>query len=130
MAHSLGESAERHVRSRGMSMGLQIALCQLGWTSLFCGVTGAWDIIHEIPSAISVALLHIWLQYNAVRSGQFLTCRVVVWCGFHGAGAVEIECMYIVRQKRSDVDLKTPHLPAQHCSELETWTTCRRDHRR
>lgn len=27
MAHSLGESAERYVRSRGMNMGLQIALC-------------------------------------------------------------------------------------------------------
>jgi hypothetical protein len=25
MAHSLGESAERHVRSGGMSMGLQVA---------------------------------------------------------------------------------------------------------
>jgi hypothetical protein len=84
-------------------MGLQIALCQLGWTSLFCGVTGAWDIIHKIPSAISVALLHRWLQYNAVQSGQFLTCRVVVWCGFHGAGAVEIECMQHVHCKAKAV---------------------------
>ena len=33
MAHSLGESAERYVRSRGMNMGLQIALCA-SWVGL------------------------------------------------------------------------------------------------
>ena len=80
MAHSVGESAERHGRSGGMSMGLQIAfaLCQPGWTSLFCGVTGAWDcIIHEIPCAIFVALLD---GYNTMQCSQDKFPLAESWC--------------------------------------------------
>lgn len=86
MAHSVGESAERHVRSGGMSMGLQIAfaLCQPGWTSLFCGVTGALGY-YSRDTMCYFCCAFGWLQYNTVQSGQILACRIVVQCGVHGA---------------------------------------------